>query len=82
MKTISISQFKTHLSAEIKGVAEHGELVVLDHSRPVVRILPYRDREEPVAYRQATVAWEAGELPPLVEAGSTHAALMEDRGRR
>ena len=81
MQTISVSQFKTHLSAELKKVADYGELIVLDHSRPVARILPYRDTEPP-AYRRATVTWKAHELPPLIESGAAHSALMEDRGRR
>ena len=81
MKSISISKFKTHLSAELKDLANHGELVVLDHSRPVARVIPSHEKE-PVSFRPATVAWTVRELPPLVATGSTQNALMEDRNKR
>ena len=81
MKTISVSKFKTHLSAELKVLPDHGELIVLDHSHPVARVLPYRERT-PSAYRPATIAWEARELPPLVSAGTATNALQQDRARR
>ena len=81
MKTISVSRFKTYLSAALKGVADDGELVVLDHGHPIARVLPYRD-QGPSGYRPASVAWEVRELPPLVAPGVAHDVLIEDRRRR
>lgn len=40
MKTISVSELKTHLSAELKRVQKGTILTVVDHKRPVATLAP------------------------------------------
>lgn len=55
MKTISISQLKSGLSAALRSVRRGTEVVVTDRGRPVARLVPVRPA--------------AGEVDALVEAG-------------
>ena len=46
MKSMSKSKLKTHLLRVFRELEESGEeLVVTDHNRPVLRIIPYRQRK-------------------------------------
>jgi antitoxin (DNA-binding transcriptional repressor) of toxin-antitoxin stability system len=40
METIGIAEFKSHLSSELKKVAEGETLVVRDHRKPVAWVVP------------------------------------------
>jgi antitoxin (DNA-binding transcriptional repressor) of toxin-antitoxin stability system len=46
MKTISISQLKTHLSAELKLIRSGETIVVMDRDRPVAVLAPYEKKDE------------------------------------
>lgn len=65
MQTISVSQLKAHLSAELRKVKNGSRTVVLEHNRPVAVLSPYEP--EPLVVREATDDYEPGELTPLVQ---------------
>jgi len=46
MKTISISQLKTHLSSELKLIRGGQSIVVMDRDTPVAVLGPYEKRNE------------------------------------
>lgn len=80
MKTISVSQFKAHLSAELKSVNAGQPILVLEHNRPVAQVLPYS------AETQAGVSFPVRSFgftnySPLLGIDSL-SPLFEDRGRR
>ncbi|MBL7007147.1 MAG: type II toxin-antitoxin system Phd/YefM family antitoxin [Spirochaetia bacterium] len=61
METISISELKSHLSAELKKVQKGTRIIVLDHKRPVAELIPteleelfVREAETLYAYRTLT----------------------------
>ena len=61
MQTISISELKSHLSAELKKVQNGTRIVVLDHKRPVAELIPteteelfVREAEIPYVYKTLT----------------------------
>jgi len=64
METISVSELKTHLSAELKRVQNGITLTVVDHKRPVA-ILSTVDREC-LFVREATEKYQAEALTPLI----------------
>lgn len=45
METISISNLKSHLSAELKKVQNGTRILVLDHKRPVAELIPTETEE-------------------------------------
>lgn len=45
METISITNLKTHLSAELKKVQNGTRILVLDHKRPVAELIPTETEE-------------------------------------
>ena len=46
MRSMSKSRLKTHLLRVFRELEESGEeLIVTDHNRPVLRIIPYRKRK-------------------------------------
>ena len=64
METISVSNLKTNLSAELKRVQKGIILTVLDHKRPVATLNPLSS--EPLYVREATETYLTQALPPLV----------------
>ena len=47
MKSISKSKLKTHLLKVFRELEESGEeLIVTDRNRPVLRIVPYKERRD------------------------------------
>ncbi len=42
MRTINISQFKAHISRELRAVRQGERIVILDRDIPVAEVLPYR----------------------------------------
>jgi prevent-host-death family protein len=46
MKTISISQLKTHLSREIHKVEKGNSLLITDHDHPVAILTSVKDSEQ------------------------------------
>ena len=63
MKTISVSQLKAHLSAQLKEVNNGSRIVVLDHKHPVAVLGPYE--EEPLFVQEAQHPYSYRELEPL-----------------
>ena len=63
METISVSNLKAHLSAELKKVKAGNPIVVLDHRHPVAMVVPYE--EEPLFLREASRDYRFTSLPPL-----------------
>jgi len=64
MKTISVSNLKTHLSAELKLVENGITIIVVDHKRPVATLSPIQT--EPLFVREASLAYSYETLTPLV----------------
>jgi antitoxin (DNA-binding transcriptional repressor) of toxin-antitoxin stability system len=64
MKTISVSNLKTHLSAELKLVENGITLIVLDHKRPVATLSPIQS--DALFVREASGAYIYETLNPLV----------------
>jgi prevent-host-death family protein len=51
MKTINISQFKAHISEELRRVRTGDSITILDRDIPVAVVVPYRQEEEKLAVR-------------------------------
>ncbi len=64
METISVSSLKTHLSAELRRIEAGAELTVMDHKRPVARLVPVS--EVPWVARSASARYVPAPLPPLI----------------
>lgn len=90
MKTLSVSELKAHLSAELERVQAGEELLVTDRGRPVARIVPMpapAHGEVGALVRAGLVRPGAG-LPegfwalsrPDDPLGGTSAAVADERG--
>ena len=64
METISVSELKTHLSAELKRVQTGIVLTVVDHKRPVATLSAVG--RECLFVREATEKYQAEALTPLI----------------
>lgn len=64
METISVSQLKTHLSAELKRIEGGLVLTVVDHKRPVATLSPIK--EETLFVREAVRKYEYEPLEALI----------------
>lgn len=61
MKQVSKSQFKPRSLEYFRAVEQTGEeLVITDHGRPVVKVIPYRDdvEERLLALRETVLRYE------------------------
>ncbi|NQT58684.1 MAG: type II toxin-antitoxin system Phd/YefM family antitoxin [Bacteroidetes bacterium] len=74
MQTISISELKSHLSAELKKVQKGTRIMVLDHKRPVAELIPaeveelfVREAENPYVYKTLTPITEKDPVSKLDE---------------
>jgi antitoxin (DNA-binding transcriptional repressor) of toxin-antitoxin stability system len=79
MMTISVSSLKAHLCAELRKVEAGESLVILDHRRPVARLVPAA--EESIYSREARQAYACPKLSPLMR-GDPLEALAAERGER
>jgi len=79
MQTISVSNLKAHLSAELKKVESGERLTVVDHKRPVAILGPVAS--ESLFVRDASAVYECPELEPLTGSDPLR-FLLEDRGDR
>lgn len=79
MKTISVSNLKSHLSAELKKVKSGETVVVLDHHHPVARVVPYT--AEPLFIREASGPYSYRPLTPLTSVDPVE-DLGEERSDR
>ncbi len=77
METISVSQLKTHLSAELKRIEGGLVLTVVDHKRPVATLSPIQ--EEALFVREASTKYAYESLEPLIERDPI-TLLDEERG--
>ncbi len=66
-KRVGVAQLKAHLSEHLRAVEDGETLIVLNHNRPVARIVPYE--EVPL--------WQRRGRPPLI-AGHAGKSWMED----
>lgn len=79
MKTVSVSELKAHLSAELRRVKSGEQIVVLEHSRPVAVLKPYTAQR--VVVHEPRRAYEPSELSPLTSV-DPDSALEEERDER
>ena len=68
MKTLSVSEFKTHALSVLKTVAESGEqVIVTKRGKPVARVIPYQEpgkKTEP-GKLAGTITFEKDVITPL-----------------
>ena len=64
MKTISVSELKTHLSAELKRVQKGTTLTVVDHKRPVATLAPIET--ENIFAQEAACSYQYEPLSALI----------------
>ena len=73
-RTVPAGEFKTHCLRLMDEVSETGEeIVVTKHSKPVVRITPYREEERPKLFGSCK-----GELKIFVDLDTVEAIPLED----
>lgn len=77
METISVSQLKAHLSAELKRIEGGLVLTVVDHKRPVATLAPVQ--KDALFVREASTRYAYEPLAPLIERDPL-TALDEERG--
>jgi antitoxin (DNA-binding transcriptional repressor) of toxin-antitoxin stability system len=65
METISITNLKTHLSAELKKVQNGTRILVLDHKRPVAELIPTETEELFISVAEQKYSYHV--LSPLTE---------------
>ena len=65
METISVSQLKAHLSAELKRIEGGLVLTVVDHKRPVATLSPVQ--EDALFVREASTRYTYEPFEPLIE---------------
>jgi len=76
MKTISISELKTHLSRELKKIKAGQSVMVTEHSKGVAILSPPSDSL--LVLREAKRKFQVRELTPLIS-GDVLAYLREIR---
>ncbi len=74
METISVSRLKAHLSAELKRVESGIELTVVDHKRPVAKLMPVV--MDALLVREAIHRYQFRELESLV--GNDPLTLLDE----
>jgi len=52
MKTVSVSELKTHLSAELRHVKAGEDILVVERGRPIARLVPVGREEDDVEMAQ------------------------------
>lgn len=77
METISVSDLKTHLSAELKRVRAGITLTVVEHRHPVARLTPIE--EEGFYVSDAVERYSYRELAPLI--GRDPLRMLEEERR-
>lgn len=78
METTSVSYLKAHLSAELRRIEAGEELTVMDHKRPVARLVPVT--EVSVVHKPAETRYVPVRFAPLIAADADEllAAERED----
>ncbi len=69
MRSFSVSKFKAHALAILKGVAETGEgVLVTKRGKPLARVVPWRDAETAsrAGKLAGAIAFEEDIVSPLV----------------
>ncbi len=74
METISVSQLKTHLSAELKRIEGGLVLTVVDHKRPVATLAPIL--EDVMLVREPICRYEYQPLSALI--GEDPVAMLDE----
>jgi prevent-host-death family protein len=72
-KRIGVAQLKAQLSEHLRSVEDGESIVVMNHKRPIARLVPYED----------VPAWKRRARPPLIpgHAGRAFMELLEGRER-
>jgi antitoxin (DNA-binding transcriptional repressor) of toxin-antitoxin stability system len=78
MQTITISNLKTHLSAEIKKLKKNGGIEIVQRDVPVARLMPVEERGTLRFYSKAKAPFRF--LKPVIEVDFDPVELLlEDR---
>ncbi|MBU8913617.1 MAG: type II toxin-antitoxin system Phd/YefM family antitoxin [Spirochaetales bacterium] len=81
MKTTNISQFKAHISQELRAVRAGERIVIMDRDIPVAEVVPYRATAPELAVRLPVGELAFRDLKIRVERDPVE-LLMEERGKR
>lgn len=75
MTSVAIAELKAHLSAELKKVKAGESILVLEHRRPVARIVPVPESLTAIRKAKRAPSWLAYE--PLMNADPLDALAAE-----
>ena len=75
METISVSNLKAHLSAELQKVRNGSRITILDHKQPVAVISPLE--KESLFSRHAKNRFKYKKLKPLIKEDALSLILEE-----
>jgi len=81
VKTLKISEFKKHISEELRRVRNGDRIVILDRDKPVAEVIPYEHSSKRLAVRPP----RGPRTLPTVNIKTNVDPLdylLEDRGRR
>ena len=81
MKTTNISQFKAHISQELRAVRAGERIVIMDRDIPVAEVVPYRATAPELTVRLPVGELAFRDLKIRVERDPVE-LLMEERGKR
>jgi antitoxin (DNA-binding transcriptional repressor) of toxin-antitoxin stability system len=82
MRTSTISNLKTHLSAEIKALKNGEPLIILDRRHPVASLQAFEPPQE-LTLAEPAIPYQYEELPPLLARNQTALdPLWDDRAGR
>ena len=81
MKTINISQFKAHISEELRKVRAGEHIIILDRDIPVAEVIPYQEKKNLLNIRTPKHRLEYVQSSFSVRTDPLH-YLMEERTKR
>ena len=83
MKTMTISAFKAHMSAELRKVRKGARLIILDRETPIAQVVPYSTGQAPaLGVRPPSILPFTASRPSFRISHDPLEYLVEDRGRR
>ena len=75
MKTVSLTEFRSHASSMLTEVENGETLIVLRHGRPIAEVSPVADHSD----RQ--LSWKKPALRLSTKGAGLTSAILEDRDR-
>lgn len=82
MTYVKIAEFKGHLSHYLGRIRRGDEIVVTDRKTPIARVIPFKERREPLLVTRAKASprgLKKLKIPPAHPGTDSLRALREDR---